>query len=64
MKHPVGAALGFWTPLQGRGIWIGLATGLAVVAVLMTVRWSRRESIGLTRRGSVGESEPVLAAAH
>jgi MATE family multidrug resistance protein len=45
---PLGAALGFWTPLAGRGIWIGLATGLAVVAALMTLRWSRRENLGLT----------------
>jgi MATE family multidrug resistance protein len=45
---PLGAALAFWTPLQGRGIWIGLATGLAIVAVLMTMRWNRREALGLT----------------
>jgi MATE family multidrug resistance protein len=45
---PLAAALGFWTSLQGRGIWTGLAAGLAVVAVLMTTRWSRREKLGLT----------------
>ncbi|MEJ0012058.1 MAG: MATE family efflux transporter [Bauldia sp.] len=45
---PLGVVLGFWTPLAGRGIWIGLATGLAVVAVLMTTRWARREKLGLT----------------
>ncbi len=59
---PLGAALGFWTPLQGRGIWIGLATGLAVVAALMTVRWSRRERIGLTRVALTAGGVPVLAA--
>ena len=42
-----GAALAFWTPLAGRGIWIGLALGLTVVAVLMLWRWSRRERLGL-----------------
>jgi putative MATE family efflux protein len=39
--------LGFRTPLAGQGIWIGLATGLAVVSALMLRRWSRRELLGL-----------------
>jgi multidrug resistance protein, MATE family len=39
--------LGFRTPLAGQGIWIGLATGLAVVSALMLRRWSRRERLGL-----------------
>jgi putative MATE family efflux protein len=39
--------LGFYTPLAGQGIWIGLATGLAVVSALMLWRWSRRESLEL-----------------
>jgi MATE family multidrug resistance protein len=43
----VGAWLAFETPLRGRGIWIGLALGLAIVAVLMLWRWSRREALGL-----------------
>ena len=42
-----GAWLAFKTPLAGRGIWIGLAVGLAAVAVLMLWRWSRREALGL-----------------
>lgn len=49
---PLSAALGFWTPLAGSGIWIGLATGLAVVAVLMLWRWSQRERLGLVARAS------------
>ncbi|HVY20727.1 MAG TPA: MATE family efflux transporter [Bauldia sp.] len=57
---PLGVLLGFWTPLAGRGIWIGLALGLAVVAVLMTVRWSRRERLGLT----ADSANVVLAPAH
>lgn len=39
--------LGFFTPLQGLGIWIGLAVGLVVVALLMLQRWSRRARLGL-----------------
>ena len=40
-------ALGFFTPLQGLGIWIGLAIGLVVVAVLLLRRWGRRAGLGL-----------------
>jgi MATE family multidrug resistance protein len=46
---PLGIVLGFWTSLAGQGIWIGLATGLAVVCGLLTMRWARRERLGLTR---------------
>jgi multidrug resistance protein, MATE family len=44
---PLGVALAFLTPLRGTGIWIGLATGLAVVASLMLWRWLNRERLGL-----------------
>jgi MATE family multidrug resistance protein len=43
--------LGFHRHMGGVGIWIGLASGLAVVAVLMLARWLRRDAIGLTRFG-------------
>jgi multidrug resistance protein, MATE family len=43
---PVGLVLGFLTPLGVVGVWIGLALGLAVVAVLLLLRW-----IGKERRG-------------
>ncbi len=46
---PVGALLGFHFGLEGAGIWIGLASGLAIVAVLMTARWMMREQLGLVR---------------
>lgn len=39
--------LGFFTPLEGLGVWIGLAVGLIVVALLMLQRWGRRAHLGL-----------------
>ncbi|MCG6121184.1 MAG: MATE family efflux transporter [Microvirga sp.] len=44
---PLAAGLGLWTPLGGVGVWLGLAAGLAVVAVMMLVRWMRRDANGL-----------------
>jgi len=43
---PLGVALGFLTPLRGVGVWIGLASGLAVVAALLMARWLGKERIG------------------
>jgi multidrug resistance protein, MATE family len=40
--------LGFATPLEGTGVWIGLAIGLVFSAGLLTWRWARRETLGLT----------------
>jgi MATE family multidrug resistance protein len=59
---PVAVVLGFWTDLAGTGIWIGLAGGLAVVAILMTVRWIRREKLGLTRHATRPSESAMLAA--
>jgi MATE family multidrug resistance protein len=39
--------LGFWTPLSGLGVWIGLAMGLVVVSALLTWRWHGRERLEL-----------------
>lgn len=47
--------LGFFTPLEGTGVWIGLATGLFFAAVGLIWRWNRREALGLTR----GPQAPV-----
>jgi MATE family multidrug resistance protein len=58
---PVAVLLGFWTDLEGRGIWVGLAGGLAVVATLMTVRWARRQRLGLTRRAAHPDASAMLA---
>jgi MATE family multidrug resistance protein len=42
--------LGFFTPLEGTGVWIGLATGLFCAAAGLLWRWNRRELLGLTLR--------------
>ena len=47
----VGMGIALWLGVghrwEGVGIWTGLASGLAVVAVMMLTRWSRRERLGL-----------------
>ena len=43
----IGLALAFALDWRGFGIWVGLAAGLAVVAVLMIWRWVSRERLGL-----------------
>lgn len=40
-------ALGFFSPLAGNGIWLGLAAGLVVVSLLLGRRWQRRALLGL-----------------
>jgi len=49
----VGLGIGVWLAFaqdwKGVGIWIGLASGLAAVAVLMLARWVLRDRLGLTR---------------
>ena len=37
----------FWTPLQGVGVWIGLAVGLIVVSAVLLMRWRMRGRLGL-----------------
>jgi MATE family multidrug resistance protein len=46
----IGAWLAFGADWKGLGIWIGLATGLATVAMLMLGRWLIRDRLGLTAR--------------
>src|SRR5689334_14195475 len=46
----IGAWLAFGADWKGVGIWIGLASGLACVAVLMLGRWTMRERLGLVSR--------------
>ena len=45
----VAVGLAFGLGWGGVGIWTGLATGLASVALLMVLRWTRREKLGLVR---------------
>jgi MATE family multidrug resistance protein len=52
---PLGVILAFPLKFGGTGVWIGLATGLAVVAVLMTARWLMRERLKLTGRVPASE---------
>ncbi|HEX2116588.1 MAG TPA: MATE family efflux transporter, partial [Alphaproteobacteria bacterium] len=47
---PTGALLAFRAGMGGVGVWWGLALGLAVVAVLALVRFTRRERLGLLPR--------------
>ena len=48
----IGLGVALWLAFvrgwEGVGIWTGLASGLAIVAVLMIARWLRRERLGLT----------------
>lgn len=44
---PVGVGLAFAVGLGGVGLWVGMATGLGFVAVVLTLRWTRREALGL-----------------
>ena len=43
----IGVWLAFGLDWRGVGIWVGLASGLAAVAVLMLGRWLLRERLGL-----------------
>lgn len=45
----IGVWLAFGRSWHGLGLWIGLAAGLAAVAVMMLARWLMRERLGLTR---------------
>jgi len=45
---PIAWLCGFQFGLRGVGIWLGLAAGLATVALVLTLRWTWRERLGLT----------------
>jgi MATE family multidrug resistance protein len=46
---PAAYLLGFPLGLRGVGVWLGLALGLAVVAIVLTTRFALRERLGLLR---------------
>jgi MATE family multidrug resistance protein len=45
----VSVLLGFYTPLAGVGVWLGLAAGLIVASILLLGRWMRRDRLNLDR---------------
>jgi multidrug resistance protein, MATE family len=46
---PLGLLLAFKLGFGPVGIWIGLASGLVAVAIVMLWRWTRRERLGLVK---------------
>lgn len=46
---PIAYVLGFVIGWRGVGIWLGLAAGLAFVAVVLVIRFAMRERLGLLR---------------
>lgn len=53
---PLGYVCAFWLDMRGVGIWLGLAAGLAVVAVVLTARFSFRDRLALLERARLGEA--------
>lgn len=58
---PLSVTLAFPLGLAGSGIWIGLAAGLAAVAILMTGRWLMRERLNLLEPGPTPAPQRVQA---
>ena len=54
----VAYVLGFLLDWQGVGVWVGLAVGLAFVAVVLTIRWINRERLGLVGPRVIGPEMP------
>lgn len=46
---PVAYVLGFVVEWRGTGVWLGLASGLAFVAVVLVARFAMRERLGLLK---------------
>jgi MATE family multidrug resistance protein len=47
---PTAYVMGFVFDLRGTGVWIGLAVGLAFVAILLVGRFALRERLGLMKK--------------
>ncbi len=50
---PIAYLCGFTLGFRGVGIWIGLAAGLAAVALVLTIRFAMRDRLGLTQKAVV-----------
>jgi MATE family multidrug resistance protein len=50
---PTAYVLGFVFNLRGVGVWLGLATGLAFVAILLVSRFAMRGRLGLMKKHAV-----------
>ncbi|MYL96472.1 MATE family efflux transporter [Novosphingobium sp. FGD1] len=56
--------LGLFTPLEGTGVWIGLAVGLTVAAILLLARWHWRERFRLVPETAPSpHAAPIIHAA-
>lgn len=51
---PTAYVLGFVVNWRGTGIWLGLAAGLAFVAVVLVIRFALRERLGLLEKAQLG----------
>ncbi|WP_164730406.1 MATE family efflux transporter [Pelagibacterium montanilacus] len=50
---PIAYVAGFVLGLEGIGVWLGLAAGLAVAAVVLSLRFAMRERLGLMIRHQI-----------
>jgi MATE family multidrug resistance protein len=44
---PIAYIAGFVLHFGGTGLWVGLAAGLSFVAIVLTIRFSLRDRLGL-----------------
>jgi MATE family multidrug resistance protein len=58
---PTAWLFGFVLDWRGTGIWVGLASGLAFVAVVLIIRWWGRERLGLVHGIAATASSPAPA---
>lgn len=56
---PIAFVLGFVLNWRGTGIWLGLAAGLAIVAIVLVARFAMRERLGLLRAVPLDGNPPA-----